>query len=443
MPMCSRARLISPSPRCARTAWALITLVVAAIPIMGMREALAQPAMVENVAFPRGEPDPPDADGDGIPDDIDACFGVDASGDQDFDGICTIGVAELAASDCCTPREFPGCEDPACVAVICPQDPFCCDVAWDQICVTLVIERCEGICELPSCTGGPANGCGDNCPQVPNPGQEDCDGDGEGDACETDTDHDGIPDDCDNCPLVGNSGQQDSDSDGWGNACDNCRFDANPDQADADDDGIGDACDVCLGSDFVGDFDGDGVCDDLDPCPNDTPDDTDGDGVCDSEDPCPHDNPDDSDADGICDSVDVCQGGDDRLDADSDGVADACDVCQGNDAAGDLDGDGVCDVMQIPCVDTDMDGVCDFFDICAAGDDQLDADADGVPDACDNCPDLPNPDQTDTDGDGTGDACEAVAGGLFVPEPCCCGGGLPLMMTLALLVLAFARRPRC
>ncbi|NUQ48097.1 MAG: thrombospondin type 3 repeat-containing protein, partial [Phycisphaerae bacterium] len=35
-----------------------------------------------------------------------------------------------------------------------------------------------------------------------------------------------------------------------------------------------------------------------------------------------------------------------------------------------------------------------------------DYDGDGVPDACDNCPEYPNPDQADCDGNGTGDACE-------------------------------------
>jgi hypothetical protein len=35
-----------------------------------------------------------------------------------------------------------------------------------------------------------------------------------------------------------------------------------------------------------------------------------------------------------------------------------------------------------------------------------DADGDGVPDACDNCPSVPNPGQRDADGDGFGDACD-------------------------------------
>ncbi len=128
--------------------------------------------------------------------------------------------------------------------------------------------------------------CGDNCPEVDNPGQGDCDGDGFGDACDpegdVDKDGDGVCDGVDNCPNTSNPGQEDSDGDGAGDVCD----------------------------------------------------------------PCPFDPFDDADGDGVCGDVDKCEGSDDRLDEDGDGVPDGCDQCPGSDdgiagALDDDDGDGV------------------------------------------------------------------------------------------------------
>ena len=69
-----------------------------------------------------------------------------------------------------------------------------------------------------------------------------------GGVCLLDDDQDGLCNTADNCPLVPNPGQDDQDQDGIGDACDNCLNDANPDQIDADGDGIGDVCDsiICL-----------------------------------------------------------------------------------------------------------------------------------------------------------------------------------------------------
>jgi len=101
---------------------------------------------------------------------------------------------------------------------------------------------------------------------------------------------------------------------------------------------------LCIGDDASGDTDGDGRCDDLDPCPADDPDDSDGDSVCDSD--------------------DVCDGFDDTLDADADGIPDDCDICEGDDASGDVDGDGLCLDLEtsLGSDDTSLDSDGDMLD---------------------------------------------------------------------------------
>ncbi|RME02487.1 MAG: hypothetical protein D6812_06230, partial [Deltaproteobacteria bacterium] len=110
----------------------------------------------------------------------------------------------------------------------------------------------------------------DNCPDTPNRDQRDSDGDGRGDACQgrtqsaeqsggsgeeatgeetlrlLDHDRDGVLDTVDNCPDLPNHGQEDRDGDGRGDPCDNCPTFPNPDQFDADGDGIGNRCGFSL-----------------------------------------------------------------------------------------------------------------------------------------------------------------------------------------------------
>lgn len=103
----------------------------------------------------------------------------------------------------------------------------------------------------------------DNCPIDPNPDQTDLDRDGEGQACDSDDDNDGIADNygeySDNCPRLPNHGQEDGDRDRVGDRCDNCPSISNTNQRDTDRDGQGDACDA--------DRDNDGIPNTQDRCP--------------------------------------------------------------------------------------------------------------------------------------------------------------------------------
>ncbi|XP_035664470.1 cartilage oligomeric matrix protein-like [Branchiostoma floridae] len=295
---------------------------------------------------------------------------------------------------------FPGAKEEAqCVSVCLGKDDLCsscvhvkgqltckCEVGWAG--------SQDGLtCGLDSDQDGypdvslPCNGTRckkDNCPGIPNSGQDDADGDEIGNACDDDMDNDGflnVDDDnddanvLDNCPLTVNVNQTDSDGDGVGDVCDNCPMNINTDQRDTDGDDVGDVCDS--------DADSDGIIDNQDNCPfvtNAQQEDSDGDGVGDVCDNCPTvANVDqfDLNQDSIGDS---CT---DNADSDADGVPNSLDNCP--------------DIPNSQQLDTDKDGAGDLCDD--------DDDGDTILDDVDNCRLVPNPDNTDFDGDGVGDAC--------------------------------------
>ena len=136
----------------------------------------------------------------------------------------------------------------------------------------------------------------DNCPDVMNPGQEDCDNDNIGDVCDENSDGDTIPSDVDLCPCDDDEHQTDTDGDNLGDACD----------PDDDNDGVPDDVDAFpLDDSETADADGDGIG-------NEADEDDDNDGLSDQEEmvygeDCSITNPlnPDSDNDGASDLVEA------------------------------------------------------------------------------------------------------------------------------------------
>ena len=54
---------------------------------------------------------------------------------------------ECFSGNCCVPRNEPGCEVPEIEACVCENDPFCCGVYWDVLCVGDAITKCGAKCE--------------------------------------------------------------------------------------------------------------------------------------------------------------------------------------------------------------------------------------------------------------------------------------------------------
>lgn len=356
---------------------------------------------------------PPDTDGDGVPDYLD----LDSDNDGGLDTIeggqgCADTTANDGVCDSGNDGDGDGLVDDSNLSTPPDSDndgvPDYRDLDSDNDGLLDIVEigsGCEdtnqnGVCDLPDSDGDgivdsidDLDGFGDTSPSVPtNSG-----GNGEPDYINLDSNGDGTPD------------TNDSGCDDLSPIDDRC------DGADSDGDGVVDPLDGFDGFGVAIDTDGDGVADpvDLDDDNDGIPDtaegeglvDTDGDGIPDSTDL-------DSDNDGILDVDEAGHGG---LDSAGTGVLDCalgfgdnglCDSVETSPDSGelDLDGDGVADEP----LDTDGDSVDDFRD--------LDSDNDGTSDRSEGgsgCADVDDNgvcDAGDNDGDGVVDSIDTSDG---------------------------------
>ena len=196
----------------------------------------------------------------------------------------------------------------------------------------------------------------------------------------TDTDSDGLPNECDTaCANLGMSADDDDDGDGLEDDSDAFPLDAS-ETDDTDLDGIGNNADLDDDNDGVddtndtepidptNDSDDDGVANNIDAAPLDPTNDSDDDGVANNNDTAPLDPTNDSDNDGVANNNDVYP--ENNLysaDSDGDGMPDAWEARYNlnpndpNDAAMDEDGDGITNLNEFlsgtpPSGSLDIDG---------------------------------------------------------------------------------------
>jgi hypothetical protein len=216
----------------------------------------------------KGDPCDPDADSDGILDDVDNCPYTSNRNqvDRDNDGVGDV------CDNCLTvhnPKQYDLDNDGR---------GDRCDNDIDGDGRLNLIDNCPYTWNRDQMdTDGDRKGdaC-DNCFRVKNPHQTDSDRDGVGDSCDNnyDLDRDGIQDSFDNCLRVPNADQADADKDRIGDVCDvdddndrvvdlrdNCPLVASTNHKDTDQNGVGDVCE--------GDMDGDGTPDKEDFAPFD------------------------------------------------------------------------------------------------------------------------------------------------------------------------------
>lgn len=67
--------------------------------------------------------------------------------------ICQTDPSCPGEGNCCEPNGSPGCDDDECCELVCADEPFCCDVKWDQLCANLAFEHCT-VCVIPGDLNG-------------------------------------------------------------------------------------------------------------------------------------------------------------------------------------------------------------------------------------------------------------------------------------------------
>ncbi|MFO0828614.1 MAG: hypothetical protein U0572_10765 [Phycisphaerales bacterium] len=83
----------------------------------------------------------------------------DSSCVEEATSLCIVCTTSGEISSCCFGDGVSACSDAACVATVCPLDPFCCATSWDAYCSQQAREVCH-VCGIRSDCCGPRNDAG-------------------------------------------------------------------------------------------------------------------------------------------------------------------------------------------------------------------------------------------------------------------------------------------